>query len=207
MTDTTLRNTPVQARSRERLALLLSTADTLLATEGAEALTTTRIAADAGVALGSLYHFFEGKEGIVEALALRYWRSFEDRVTALADADAAEPVADPVAAVVTTLADALRSEPGFLALWYGGLRTVRVRDVTRPVRGGFARQIGRILAVHWPDADPALHARAAEMVVRTGDALLRDAFRLDPAGDADLLAETQVLLGAYLDARLGEAAR
>lgn len=203
MNDLALRNVPTQARSRERLQRLLDAGAAVLATEGAEALTTTRIAEAAGVPVGSLYRYFEDKEAIVEALALNYWRGFEAVVAELAATDEATPLDDPAARVIDALADAFRAEPGFRALWYGGLRTQRVRDITRPVRAGFAASIERILAVHWPEANPAARTAAAEMVVRTADGLVREAFRLDPRGDKALLRETTFLINAYLEARLG----
>jgi hypothetical protein len=96
-----------------------------------------------------------------------------------------------------------RARPGFLALWYGGLRSERVRDATRPTRTAIARSIERILAHHWPDAARRHRARAAEMVVLTGDGLLREAFRRDRRGDRAVLAETKLMLRAYLAERLG----
>jgi AcrR family transcriptional regulator len=49
-----LRRVPTQARSRARVRRLVDAAEELLATEGAEALTTTRVAEVAGVSVGSL---------------------------------------------------------------------------------------------------------------------------------------------------------
>jgi AcrR family transcriptional regulator len=201
-----VRNVPTQARSRERLRLVLDAADELLASEGADAFTTNRIAAFAEIPIGSLYRYFPDKETIVEALAMRYWSDFEDLVAAAAEADEREPLEDPAAIVIDALAAGFRARPGFLALWYGGLRSERVREVTRPTRGAIAESIGRILAVHWPDASPAERATAAPMVVLTGDGLLREAFRQDRDGDVQLLAETKAMIGAYLRARLSPEA-
>lgn len=198
-----IRNVPTQARSRERLRLVLDAADELLAAEGAGAFTTNRIAAYAEIPIGSLYRYFPDKETIVEALAMRYWSDFEDLVTAAAEADEREPLEDPAAIVIDALAAGFRARPGFLALWYGGLRSERVREVTRPTRGAIAASVGRILAIHWPDASPADRATAAQMVVLTGDGLLREAFRQDRAGDQRLLAECKAMIGAYLRERLG----
>ena len=75
-----LRNAPIQARSRERLRRVLDAADQVLAADGARAFTTTRVAAQAGVPIGSVYRFFPDKQAIVEALAVRYWSEFEDLV-------------------------------------------------------------------------------------------------------------------------------
>jgi AcrR family transcriptional regulator len=198
-----LRNAPIQARSRERLRRVLDAADEALAAEGANAFTTTLVAAQAGVPSGSIYRFFPDKEAIVEALAVRYWSDLEDLVAGVADADGVTPLDDPVAGVLDVLIAGFRARPGFLALWYGGLRSERVRDATRPTRTAIARSIERILANHWPDAARRNRARAAEMVVLTGDGLLREAFRRDRRGDRAVLAETKLMLRAYLAERLG----
>jgi AcrR family transcriptional regulator len=198
-----LRRVPQQERSRAKLRRVLEAADRLLADEGAAALTTTGVAAAAGISVGSLYAYLPDKGAIVEALALHYWAEFRQRVEVVAEAHEREPLADPVAAVFDALAAGFRARPGFRALWFGGLRTERVREVTRPGRTDFAATVERILAVHRPDADPAERATVARMIVIAGDGLLREAFRVDPDGDATLLAEGCQMLGAYLDARLG----
>jgi AcrR family transcriptional regulator len=197
-----LRNVPTQARSRQRLRRVLDAADEVLASEGAAAFTTTRIAAVAGVPVGSVYHYFPSKAAIVEALAVRYWSDFEDLVAAVAETDERDPLPDPGGAVLEALAAGFRARPGFLSLWYGGLRTEQVRDVTRPTRSAIARSLERILAVHWPQADVATRATVAQMVVIAGDGLLREAFRTSLDGDARLLAESRTMLDAYMTARL-----
>jgi AcrR family transcriptional regulator len=199
-----LRNAPTQARSRERLRRVLDAADDVLAIEGAAAFTTTRVAEAAGVPIGSVYRFFPDKEAIVEALATRYWSDFEDLVAGAAEADELEPFADPGAFVIDTLAAGFRARPGFLALWFGGLRTEAVRDATRPTRQAIGASIERILARHWPGAGPEAVSTAAQMVVLAGDGLLREAFRRDRAGDEALLEESKRMLRSYLAARLGE---
>jgi AcrR family transcriptional regulator len=198
-----LRRVPQQERSRAKLRRVLEAADRLLADEGAGALTTTGVAAAAGISVGSLYAYLPDKEAIVEALALHYWGEFRRRVEVVAEAHEREPVAEPVEAVVEALAAGFRARPGFRALWFGGLRTERIRTVTRPGRTDFAATVERILAVSRPEADPADRATVARMIVLTGDGLLREAFRLDPDGDATLLEEGCRMLGAYVGARLG----
>jgi AcrR family transcriptional regulator len=184
---------------------VLDAADEVLANEGADAFTTTRVAEAAGVPIGSIYRFFPDKEAIVEALAIRYWRDFEDLVAGAADVDAHESLPDAGSFVIDILAAGFRARPGFLALWYGGLRTEAVRDATRPTRQAIAGSIERILARHWPAAPEPARATAAQMVVLAGDGLLREAFRRDLSGDRELLEESKLMLRSYLSARLGEA--
>jgi AcrR family transcriptional regulator len=201
--DMSLRNAPLQARSRARLGRVLDAAEEVLERDGAEAFSTTAVARAAGVSVGSVYRFFPDKQAIAEALAIRYWSDFADLVAGVAEADALEPVADPAAAVLGVLAAGFRARPGFLALWYGGLRTERIRDRTRDARQAIAVSIEHILAEHWPAAPPEARALTAQMVVLTGDGLLREAFRRDLDGDAALLTESGVVLSSYLAHRLG----
>jgi AcrR family transcriptional regulator len=197
-----LRHAPTQARSRERLRRVLDAADEVLARDGAPAFTTTRVAQVAGVPVGSIYRFFPGKDAIAEALAVRYWSDFEDLVAAVAETDERDPLPDPAGAVLKALSAGFRARPGFLALWYGGLRTERIRDATRPTREAIARSVQRILAVHWPQAGDSSRATAAQMVVIAGDGLLREAFRGSPQGDPEMLEESRLMLDAYTAARL-----
>lgn len=202
-----LRNVPVQARSRARLARVLEAADAILAEEGAAAFTINRVASAAGVPVGSVYHYFVDKEALVEALALRHWHELGAAVAEIAADDEREPLSDPAGAVLNALATGIRARPGFLALWYSPLRSARVRDATRPTRWDIAASLARIFAVHWPHVPGAVREDTARMVVIAGDGMLREAFRTDPAGDAWLLGESRAMLGAYVTARLGAPRR
>jgi AcrR family transcriptional regulator len=202
-----LRRVPQQDRSRAKLRRLLDAADELLARDGANALNTVRIAELADMSVASLYRYFPDKEAIAEALALRYWHELADLVEHVAEAAEREPLADPLAAVLDALATGFRARPGFLALWYSPLRTERVRDVTRATRHNVGKSVQRIIAVHWPDSTSELRRVVAAMSVLIGDALLREAFRLDCDGDPLVLSEGRYALDCYVTDRLGTADR
>ncbi len=57
-----------QDRSRERVSAILTAGVKLLEDEGAEALTTKRIAQVAEMSVGSLYRYFPNKESVVAAI-------------------------------------------------------------------------------------------------------------------------------------------
>jgi AcrR family transcriptional regulator len=199
-----LRRIPQQQRSREKLRRLLDAADEVLGREGAGAMNTVRIADAAGVSVASLYRYLPDKQAIAEALAVRYWQELQDLVARIAEADEREPLANPFAAVLDALAAGFRARPGFLALWYGGLRTERVRDVTRSTRDAVADSLQRIIAVHWPEASRELQRTTACTCVLIGDALLREAFRIERQGNPLMLAEARHALHGYVTTRLGE---
>jgi AcrR family transcriptional regulator len=70
--ESTLRTTPRQIRGQERVTLILDVSEKLLLSKGYEALSTNAVAAEAGISIGSLYHFFADKVAILEALIERY---------------------------------------------------------------------------------------------------------------------------------------
>lgn len=72
MKDTPMRRLPQQARSQQRVDLILDTAADLFAEVGYESMTTNGIAERAGISIGSLYRYFSGKDAILRALAKRY---------------------------------------------------------------------------------------------------------------------------------------
>lgn len=65
------RRRPLQARSRDKVSYLLEAAAQVFRAEGYGA-TTNRIAARAGVSIGTLYEYFPNKEALLLALAERH---------------------------------------------------------------------------------------------------------------------------------------
>jgi AcrR family transcriptional regulator len=198
-----LRRAPTQKRAQDRVKRVLDAADELLARSGAKEFGTKQVAAAAGISIGSLYFWFPDKESIAEALALRYWHELSDLVAGYAEvADTSTLEDDPVGELLDVLAAGFRARPGFLALWFGGLRTERLRDVTRPYRTEVAGSVERMLAAARPNAEPELRNAVARMIVLLGDGILREAFRLDRQGDAVVLVEGAHVIRAYIGDRL-----
>jgi AcrR family transcriptional regulator len=190
-----LRRVPRQARSRERLARMLDAAEELLVSEGPGALTTTRVAAAAGVSVGSLYQYLPDKEAIVEALAGRYLADFDALMGALAETAAAARWEDPVGELLDAFAAAYRARPGYRALWFGREMTPGLRAADRDNKATLADGLVVVLA--------SLGVDVGRTPARTGvlvaDALLQEAFRSDSHGDTELIAEAKRVLRLYLD--------
>jgi AcrR family transcriptional regulator len=180
-----LRRTPRQARSRERLQRLLDAADELVATEGASALTTTRVATAAGVSIGSLYQYLPDKGAIIEALARRYLDEFEELMASFVSA----PPDDPVGTLIDAFAQRYRERPGYRALWFGRELTPELREADRVNKRVLAEGVVRMFGVD---------AAAARAGVLAADALLQEAFRSDEEGEPALIFEAKRMLRAYL---------
>ncbi len=202
--DTRLRNVPTQTRSRERLRRVLDAADQVLARDGAGAFTTTRIARVAGVPVGSVYRYFPDKEAIVEALATRYWSEFADLVAAAAELDEHSPTPDPPVACSRRWRRRSAGGPGFSPSGTGACApSASATPPVRPARPSPPRWSGsspctgrgrpraiapRPLAWWWW---PAMGSCARPSGPRA-------------AATDQLLAESRVMLGAYVRARLGD---
>ncbi|HEY3773612.1 MAG TPA: TetR/AcrR family transcriptional regulator [Solirubrobacteraceae bacterium] len=198
--EESLRRLPTQRRARERVERILDAADAVLARDGV--LGTRPVAEAAGVSIGSLYHWFPDKESIALALALRHWSELSELVAAIADRAEAGALPDPIGEAFAALAGGFRARPGFLALWFGELRTALLREATRPSRERVAGSVQRILEVTHPASDAELLPMVARVVTLLGDGVLREAFRVDRDGDPLLLAEGTHALRAYVTERL-----
>jgi AcrR family transcriptional regulator len=71
-----IRRRPVQQRSKVMVEFLLEAAARVFDREGIDA-TTNRIAEQAGVSIGSLYQYFDDKQGLLHELALRHLHEVE----------------------------------------------------------------------------------------------------------------------------------
>lgn len=198
-----LRRTPQQARSRARLARVLATAERVLIREGVEALTTTRVAAEAGVSVGSLYQYLPDRDAIIEALAAGYFARLERAMDDLVEAAAEERWTDPVGVLIDAFAALYRAEHGFRALWFGTGLTERIRAADRAHKRRMADGVRRVLLVLGLAEDDAALSRACHAAMLTADALSQEAFRRTPSGDQALLEEAKVMLRGYLSAVTG----
>jgi AcrR family transcriptional regulator len=195
-----LRRKPQQARSKARLARVLQAAERVLVGEGVEALTTTRVAAEAKVSVGSLYQYLPDRDAIIDALAAGYFAKLEAAMDGFVEAASAQGWEDPVGVLVDAFARIYRTEHGFRALWFGSGLTERTRAADREHKRRMADGIRRVLLALGVARDDEALSRACHASVLAADALAQEAFRRTAQGDAELLEEAKVMLRGYLAA-------
>ena len=190
--DSALRRAPVQRRSTERLARILDACARLLDEGGYERLSTRAVAARAGVPIGSVYRFFSDKRALADALAHRNLDDFVARVAIrLGQPDAGTDWRTAVDILVDEYTAMKRTAPGFALLDFG---------VPGEANHNLAERLPGLLGDRLT-VDPAAEPRlglALAVAVETADAALQLAFRADPAGDPQVIAETKQLIRAYL---------
>lgn len=165
---------------------------------GYEGLTTTLLAERAGVAIGSVYQFFPDKRAIVQALALRNMESYLQR---LSDRFGQGDLAnwwDGVDAGIDEYISMHRNVPGFRTLHFGDVVDVHLLDEQRDNNGVIAGQLAQVLVEQFGIPDTPRLRFVLEIAVEAADALIKLAFRRDPEGDEQVLAEAKALIREYL---------
>ncbi|BCH30247.1 hypothetical protein MesoLjLc_21770 [Mesorhizobium sp. L-8-10] len=109
---------PVQDRAQKTRAALLAATERLVAEEGADAVTTTRVAAETGVSVGTLYRYFADRDGLLlsayDATVARIVASCANALVALPADTPVEQAAKILLGVYLDAAEAIPSHSGLL---------------------------------------------------------------------------------------------
>lgn len=193
------RRLPLQARSQRRVAHVLETAARLVDEVGPDAITTVMIAKASEVSIGWLYDFFPNRESIFDAIVA----ASLDKVIPIAEAVHESRPDDDWREVLGAVVDALfvfyQVEPGFRVLWFSRFQSATMIEVNR--EHDLAGAIGAYerLSRHGLDLVGTSPERALHLVIGIIDKGLDLAFRIDPDGDAEIVAETVTAAVAYLE--------
>jgi AcrR family transcriptional regulator len=188
------------------LERVLAAADRLLVRDGADALTTTSVAAEAGVSVGSLYHYLPDRDAILHALAVDYLAGFEAQMESFVEGAPTLEWDSFVETVIDAYADAFRSQAGYRALWFGRHLSEQTRAADRAHNQTMAAGLREILLAMGV-ADSHRLPTICLIAQLTADTLMVEAFRDDPAGDEAMLTECKRMIRGYIDNELRPAGR
>ena len=76
------RRQPLQARAQHKVALIFEATQRLLSVSDIDSLTTNAVAEKAGVSIGTLYQYFDGKDALLDALVARELNALSESVLA-----------------------------------------------------------------------------------------------------------------------------
>jgi AcrR family transcriptional regulator len=207
-----MRRSPRQERGRQRVALLLDTAEELFGEVGYEAATTNQIAARAGVPIGSLYQFFPNKEAIVSAVAARYQEAAGATLdAALGPEAAALPAGELAERVLGAMVTFGISRLAFTKIVLQTGASPHLAGVAAGLIAMAAGRLDDVLAARTPALPAPARPLAARVAMTAVMALLALATAEKPRGHEHveaIIAEAHQLLAAYLaavDARAAEA--
>lgn len=197
-----LKHNPSQARSIGRVDAILNAAAALLNDREPNELTIRGIAEAARVPTGTIYQFFDDKDAIVQALAVRYIAAFGGLLDPIL-ARQASSWAQTVDGIVDAYAGLIRRQPAIRRLWLSGTLSTQTRALEAETDTEIAAMIGRTLQqVAGRQGGTAVQWRALVVII---DAFLRYAFTVDPRGDTVILGEGKRAARAYAAYLLGAA--
>jgi AcrR family transcriptional regulator len=198
-----LRKLPTQARSRARVDAILKATGALLGEVGYDGLSTNLVAERAGVPVGSIYQFFEGKDDIVAALV----QQFQDRIHRLAteQLDAAIAARDRhafIARLVEGIAGIQVEASAFTCIFAGSQTHARFDSLARELRQTLVGHLDRLFAEAFPLLPKNDRNRMLAAWTGITGAMISNRDRSKPAEREKLLEELKIILGAHLDAKL-----
>jgi AcrR family transcriptional regulator len=171
---------------------------------GYDALSTTRIAERAGVAIGSVYQFFPDKRAITQALTRRHVERFVSRVGRRFLSEDYPGWWDAIDAIIDEYVEMHRTVPGFRSLHFGDVVDLNLLDSVADNNTVIAGRLRGLLLEEFGLADSAELDLALLVAVEAGDAVLKLAFRHDPEGAPAIVAEAKKLVRGYLFKQLDQ---
>jgi len=198
-----LKHLPAQARSARRIEALLDAAAELLRDREPEAITVRDLAAAAGVPTGTLYQFFEDKDAVLQALAVRFLAAMPGVLDASVAA-AGRDWSATIGRVIDDYAAMIREHQAIRRLWLSGTLDAATRRVERETDATIASSLGALLREQAGTrrGTPEQWRTLVAMI----DGLLVHAFTDDPGGDPVRLREARRAARAYAADVLGTTA-
>ncbi|WP_328808089.1 TetR/AcrR family transcriptional regulator [Nonomuraea antri] len=206
-----VRRLPVQQRSIERVERILDACAALLDEVGFDALTVAEVARHAGVPGATVYQFFDGKPGLMRALALRNLDSLLVRLRRRVATEAALTWPRAAEIVIEETVEMRRAVPGFTVVDFAD---------TRPGGASFlppgeAAEGGDVLAERlyaFAVEEAGLPAlpdpyRVMRLAIETAAVALRLAFHGTRNGDPAMIDQGRRLLRAYFADLSGDTGR
>nr|WP_246496973.1 TetR/AcrR family transcriptional regulator [Sphaerisporangium rubeum] len=197
-----LRRRPAQRRSARRVERMLDACAELLDEAGYDALSTTRIAERASVAIGSVYQFFPDKRAVTVALTQRNVELFIARVGRRFMIEQYDRWWHAVDAIIDEYVDMHRTVPGFRALRFGDAVDLNLLDSASENNMVIAARLRELLLADFGMADSEELDLSLTVAVEAGGAVLALAFRRDPQGAQPLIDEAKRLIREYLSSQL-----
>jgi len=196
------RREPLQARARARVDAILAATIELLHERDVEEVTTAAIAKRARVPIGSVYHYFPSKEGVLAELVARTTSRVDAESAAGLGRDlAALPWQEAIERAIELSVAAYASDEAYVAVWRGTRGTPAFREAAAASDERFAESLQSL-----PIARERLRPRAIRAVIRISNAFLDWSLETsDPRERAHVVREMKRAVVAYLAAEIESA--
>ena len=160
------RKKPQQARSNDLVAAILEAALQVLAKEGAQRFTTTRVAEKAGVSVGSIYQYFPNKASILFRLQADEWRQTSEMLRTTLE-DTRRPPLDRLRRLVHQFVQSECDEAGMRVALNDAAPLYRDAPEAIEVRAASAGTLDKFMREVLPGTSPARRKLAGELLKST----------------------------------------
>ncbi len=194
-----LRQQPVQRRSEAAIRTIVSTAGRLIATHGADAVTTTMIAETAGLSVGSVYRYFPDRESIFNSVMRRGLDELNERLDAAEFSLARATWRDDVQRGATIMIEWARdADLAWRSLMYTSELSGAIAATNRDHDLALAAKLAAELPQRIRDRMLPTPEAVVAMYLGILDKGLELAFHLDPAGEPDALSAMEQASFGYI---------
>lgn len=193
-----LRHVPVQERSNETVQQIFTATSRLLGKMPLEQITTSRIAAEAGVSIGGLYRFFPDKQAIIDAIAVESVEEFRTSVERRLAASGGVDPREFLDLVIDEYVAFLDARPDFRTIALGRHVSARTRERQVAADVGPAALVKSFIASLGIQDSSDLNLKI-RIATETGDRLIGFAYAQTTAeARARVIDEMKRLLAGYL---------
>jgi AcrR family transcriptional regulator len=207
-TQITSRKKPKQARANDLVAAVLQAAVQVLAAEGAQRFTTTRVAERAGVSVGSIYQYFPNKASILFRLQSDEWRQTTEMLRRTLE-DTRRPPLDRLRRLVHAFVKSECDEAGVRTALSDAAPLYRDAPEAHAVRSSGAATIAAFMREVLPGASEATRTAAGGLIKTTLSAVGKE-FSESPRSKAQIARWSDAMADmfcAYLESLARPAGR
>ena len=198
-----MRKAPQQTRSQETVEAIVSAAARVLAKTGWAGFTTNKVAAIAGVSIGSLYQYFPNKAALVLAIKRRHFADLQSVVEAACGSGEFATFHDRVERLVSGMIEAHTIDPALHRVLEEELPpTVTAPDLESPY-ANMEQQLAAL--IHLRDASKAHRDVAARLTLSAIEGAVHGASRSGDLQSPVFARELTRLVFAYLTPSVGSS--
>lgn len=201
------RTAPMQQRARDRIDRVLAATETLLASRPVDSITTSTIAAEAGVPVSSIYRYFPNVFAIYKELFETLVAQLHGRIAAIMENPQSTTWRERHLEVMLALRKTLNEDPAYRPLFHLMLTTRELRVVKEQANA----QIAAYLAARWEQGLDGFRGEAPLAVARMATEIFTS-FETLTSGDARsewtdrMFVEATIALERYLSTYLKDDA-
>ncbi|RWD99986.1 TetR family transcriptional regulator [Mesorhizobium sp.] len=189
------RKQPKQARATELVAAILQAAAQVLASEGAQRFTTTRVAEKAGVSVGSLYQYFPNKAALLFRLQSDEWRQTTDLLCGIVE-DVEKPPLERIRTLVHAFIRSECEEAAVRVALNDAAPLYRDAPEAQEAKASAERTAEAFMLEALPEASQAARAMAGELILTTLSTVGQD-FSASPRTSAEIETYSDALADMF----------